>query len=142
MLVHARCLIEFIAKPKDERHIHRHDYLPGWDLIDPTNRDEARTLYTQISKHLAHLSWERVKVPRDDLPRWPYRLPGFVVTLFEKFVRELQRVDAGKPWLPSFVEGVQSARGKVPDVPPSGGATTTSESVVTHTNFPRKPGAK
>lgn len=144
MLVHARCLIEFIAKEptREHRDIHRYDYLPDWDLVDPTNRDEARLLHDQISKHLAHLSWERVKVPSDDFPRWPYRLPGFVVKLFEKFVRELQKVDAGKPWLPLFVEGVQSARGKVPDVPPSVGATTTSESVVTHTNFPRKPGAK
>ena len=140
MLVHARCLIEFIAKPKDERHIHRHDYLPGWELTDPTNRDEARLLYNQISKHLAHLSWERAEMATEESYLWSYRLPGFVVKLFEKFVRELQNVDAGKPWLPLFVEGVQSARGKVPDVPPSGGATTTSESVVTHTNLPRKRG--
>jgi hypothetical protein len=31
MLVHARCLIEFIARRRDVRDIHRHDYLPEWD---------------------------------------------------------------------------------------------------------------
>jgi hypothetical protein len=122
MLIHARCLIEFIEKPPDERHIHRHDYLPGWDLSDQTDRDEARLLFDKISTHLSHLSWDRA--PVNPPATWLYDLPHFVVKLFERFVAEADTGHREKPWLPVFEAGVQSARSQLPEVPRPGGATT------------------
>jgi hypothetical protein len=137
MLVHARCLIEFIGKPPDERHIRRHDYLPEWGLSSQADRDEARSLFEEISKHLAHLSWDRA---REAPPAtWRYELPHFVVELFEEFVAEAGTARPGAPWVPVFEESVRSARTRLPAVPPPGEATTSgaSKAVNAWEPFPR-----
>jgi hypothetical protein len=115
MLVHARCLIEFIAKRRRKRDIHRHDYLPGWE---PRKRegDEARLLFKKISKHLSHLSWKRAEIVEpQEPPTWSYELPFFVVTLFEEFLVDIESANGGKPWFTLFKEGIQSARRRLSD---------------------------
>jgi hypothetical protein len=125
MLVHARCLIEFIWKSRDERErdIHRHDYLPGWDLSDAAEREEARVLYDRINKHLAHLSWERVEATPEEFPGWAYDLPHFVLRLFSGFEAEVRK---GRPWATMLEEGVKSARNDLPAAPRRIGGATTS----------------
>jgi hypothetical protein len=123
MLVHARCLIGFIAKPPDERDIHRYDYVDGWELSDPAESVEAVTLFDEISKHLAHLSWERARVAPP--ATWQYELPRFVVKLFEEFLAEAGKAHHGKPWMPVFEAGVQAAQSQLPKVRLVGGGTTT-----------------
>ena len=117
----ARCLIEFISRPRDERDIHRHDYLPGWDP-DDEDREEADSLYDQISKHLADLSWQRAEPP-EQFPGWAYDLPHFVLRLFEEFVAEVRK---GMPWTTMIESGVVQGRKHLPPVPASLAVRTTS----------------
>jgi hypothetical protein len=137
MLVHGRCLIEFIAKSRNKRDIHRHDYLPGWEVTDPTERDQARSLFRKISKYLSHLSWKRAEVATAKSPTWSYSLAYSVVKLFEEFAVEVRKVDDGKPWVTVIQEGTRSARRNLPPTPRSGGATTTSEVTVNSWNIER-----
>jgi hypothetical protein len=106
MLVHARCLIEFIAKDRNESYIHRHDYVPGWEVSDAAGADRARKLFREISKHLSHLSWKRARTGQPAAP-WPYELPTLVMKLFNEFAVEVRRVHGEKPWVALFESGVQ-----------------------------------
>jgi hypothetical protein len=133
MLVHARCLIEFIAKRRRKSDIHRHDYLPGWELSE-LEGDEARLLFKKISKYLSHLSWKRAEVVTEEFPRWPHELPYFMVKLFEEFAAEVGNAHAGKPWVPVFQAAVQSARSALPAAPPPGEATTSGALMVPSTS--------
>jgi hypothetical protein len=69
---------------------------------------------------------------------WSYRLPGFVAKLCVKFLRDLRGEHEEKPWFPLFEVGVHSARHKLPDIPPSAGATTTYELQMTYMNLEAK----
>jgi hypothetical protein len=137
MLVHARCLIEFIARRRDTRDIHRRDYLPAWDPSEEDRR-EADVLYDRISKHLAHLSWERT-VPADEFPGWAYDLPHFVLRLFEEFDAEVRK---GRPWTTLIESGVAEGRKHLPPAPRVVGGATTSGAFTapSTTDLSPKPG--
>jgi hypothetical protein len=127
MLVHARCLIEFIAKPRNKDYIHRHDYLDGWDVDDSAASGRASELFGEISKHLSHLSWHRARTGQPN-PRWPYELPTLVRGLFNEFAVEVRRVQGEKPWVALFEGGVQYIEAQLQSAPPrriGEGATTT-----------------
>jgi hypothetical protein len=62
-----RLMFEFlIDKPKGRRHIHRHDYLPGWDPPAGPAADSLRTQYGFASEQVSHLA--RSRVPADGEP--------------------------------------------------------------------------
>jgi hypothetical protein len=130
MLVHARCLIEFIAKSRSKRDIHRHDYVPGWELSDEVDRDEARLLFKKISKYLSHLSWRRADAAADEFPSWSFQLPSFVARLFEEFLVELESAHGEKPWFTLLKEGIHSARRRLSATPRVVGEVTTSGAYV------------
>jgi hypothetical protein len=143
MLVHARCLIEFIAKPreKDQKrnkgHIHRYDYVDRWDVSARAESDRVRAckLFGEISKHLSHLSWKRA---RADQPAasWPYELPNLLVKLFNEFAVEVRRVHGEKQWTVYFESGVQYVEAKLRTGPrrTGEGATTSGEHMVVRTS--------
>jgi hypothetical protein len=132
MLVHARCLIEFIAKPRKKNQrgsIYRHDYLNGWEVSDAAEADRVRAckLFGKISTHLSHLSWKRARTGQPN-PRWPYELPNLVVKLFNEFAVEVRKVHGEKPWTVYFESGVQYVETELRSAPRRAqgeGATTT-----------------
>lgn len=131
MLVHARCLIEFIARPRNKGYIHWHDYLDEWEVADTAASDRASDLFGEISKHLSHLSWHRARGGEN--PRWPYELPNLVMTLFKEFAVEVRNVHGDKPWTALFEGGVQYIEQQLRPIRPraaSEGATTSGEHMV------------
>jgi hypothetical protein len=141
MLVHARCLIEFIAKPRNKDHIHRHDYIDDWDVNDTAASDRARKLFSEISKHLSHLSWRRARTGQPEA-RWPYELPNLVMKLFTEFAVEVRRVDGEKPWAALFESGVQYGEMQLRRAPRrTGDGATTSDAhmVVSSSAFGARP---
>ena len=65
LLIHARCLINFVCGDRDGRH-HKDDIIPA-DFLGyewwPADQELDRTLrgrLPMINKHLAHVSWDRV----------------------------------------------------------------------------------
>ena len=144
MLVHARCVIEFIAKPREKGQprdtglIHRHDYLAGWEVSDAAEADRVRAcaLFSEISKHLSHLSWARARTDQPDNPRWPYELPNLVVKLFKEFTVDVRKVHGEKPWTGIFENGVRYMETELRAAPRATGegATTSGEHMVVMRN--------
>jgi hypothetical protein len=148
MLVHARCVIEFIAKPtekgepRDKGLIHRYDYLDGWEVSDAAEYDRLRAceLFGKISKHLSHLSWARARTGQPN-PRWPYELPGRVVKLFKEFAVDVRKAHGEKPWTEIFENGIRYIETELRAAPPrrTGDGARTSGALMVARNTEVRP---
>jgi hypothetical protein len=129
MLIHARSLIEFLARnrirPTD---LHRDDFLsaPSWNLPE-ADKNRCDSYYRDMSKHLAHLTRDRLhEWPEATPPEWLDSLPVDVTAMFGQFVLELteRRPEVAEAFSPTM----QIVRTRLTTVPYSSrvGYTTTA----------------
>lgn len=114
MLVHARCLIEFLVKGGDDRYLRRYHYLdaPVFELPDAQHAP-AMDYHAKISTHLAHLTWDRVRASDiDELPEWTDKLAADVLDMFDLFIDALRERRPGL--VQPFANAMSVARSRAP----------------------------
>jgi hypothetical protein len=87
MLLHARCLLEFVIDSSDGTNIRARDFVEDFRLPE-SERAQAGRLYNGICTHLSHLSWARTEPPSEPGP-WLDSIPPSVLGFVTAWVRAL-----------------------------------------------------
>jgi hypothetical protein len=108
-----RALIEFLVMVRDDKRIHRHDFLPGWE--PPEDHTDLKKLFGMTSTHVSHLGKGRIVTPGeaeiDVSPATLAAQSAAVLRMMHLFCDTL--VEAGDPEAEVFAAGLDVARARL-----------------------------
>lgn len=110
-----RVLVDFYARRRDDRDIHRHDFLPAWDPAASSTVERLKREWDFASKQVAHLSKSRIVEDGDLVVNLaPQRLELMTALLFdiaEEFCSALE--EDGHPLAKTFQSFLMEARSRL-----------------------------